>query len=156
MVAVLIASLRAPFTLEELLNFVAGTSLPSVALWALVAYWPSAVILAAACVLVVRSREVVWIGFAVMFLTLQLSARLLGLFNGYPHYPWLLRELLAACLALGVIAVVIAAIAALPGLRCSSRYSRLALSIAALSCINVLLNWAFLLYFVSPLGATDT
>ena len=150
-----LAYTAAPYTREELLEFTASLSLSSLSAWTLSTYWPSAIVLAVCSLLIARSRNAGWFVLPVLSLSLQQSLRVLGLLNdGFPHILWLVRELWSACLAFVFLAMAVSLHLALDRGCRISHSERLFLGISLVAAFTVFLDWAFLLFVASPLGAT--
>ncbi len=150
----LLAYTAAPYTREELYEFIASISFSSLSAWTLATYWPSAIVLAVTSLLVVRSENAGWLFLPVLSLSLQQSLHALGLLGGYPHHPWLLRELWSACLAFVFLAMAVSLHLALGRDYRMPRSERLFLGVSLVAAFTVLLDWAFLLFVASPLGET--
>ena len=150
----LLAYTAAPYTREDLLEFVASISLSSLSVWALSIYWPSVIVLVVASLLTTRSKNVGWLVMAVLSLSFQQSIRILGLLGGYPHHPWLLRELWSACLAFVFFAMAVSLHLALDRDYRMPRSERLFQGVSLVAAATVFLDWAFLLFVASPLGET--
>lgn len=152
-VSVLIASVVLPYSQEELFAFKASVSPLSLVAHAAVTYWPSLLTGVVLLLVAVRSRNLGWLAVPVSMLALQQSTILFGLMDHYPHHPWLLREFVVACLMWAAGGAVTSFLALWPKPSPGFRGSGL-LAASAVGAFTVILDWAFVLFFASPMGGT--